>query len=227
MKGKSSLIRGYVWDPGSARYRDSAGRYVARARIASLLERSINGRERRVLAGVQALADGAITPKVYAARTAELLKRQYLQNAALAAGGWDKLTPADYGRIGGKLRQEYRRLAGMANGLANGTVSLPQAQNRVHMYLGNARETFHHVERARLKPPKAGMTRLERRVLQPADHCADCLAYAAQGWMPEGMLPVPGQASACNGNCRCAIERKVIPAEDVGKALGKGGVRVE
>ena len=196
-KRKTSILRGYVWDPDSQRYRDSAGRYVARTRITALLERSINGRERRILDGAQALYDGKITPKVYAARTAELVKRQHLQNSALAAGGWDRLTPADYGRIGGNLRSEYKHLANLANGIADGTVSTAQAQNRLHMYMGNARKEFYQVERAHLPKPKAGMSRLERRQLNPADSCDDCIGYAAQGWQAEGVLPVPGEGSQC------------------------------
>ena len=222
-KRKASILRGYVWDTVSQRYRDSGGRYVARTRITALLERSINGRERRILDGAQALYDGKITPKVYAARTAELVKRQHLQNSALAAGGWDRLTPADYGRIGGNLRSEYKHLAGLANGIANGTVSTAQAQNRLHMYMGNARKEFYAVERAHLPKPKAGMTRLERRQLTPADHCPACLIFAGQGWQAQGVLPVPGEGSECNGNCRCELDRKEVPIADAGGMIGTGG----
>ena len=59
-----------------------------------------------------------------------MLKREYLQNAALGAGGWDRLTQADYGRIGGKLRAEYARLANMAEQVAAGEVTAAQAINR-------------------------------------------------------------------------------------------------
>lgn len=33
--------------------------------------------------------------------------------------------------------------------------------------------------------------------------CEDCIGYAAQGWQPIGILPVPGQRCRCNDNCRC------------------------
>ena len=222
-KRKTTILRGYVWDPDLQQYRGPRGTFVKRQKITALLERSINGRERRILDGAQALYDGKITPKVYAARTAELVKRQHLQNSALAAGGWDRLTPADYGRIGGNLRSEYKHLAGLANGIANGTVSTAQAQNRLHMYMGNARKEFYAVERAHLPKPKAGMTRMERRQLNPADHCGDCIGYAAQGWQAEGILPVPGEGSQCDGNCRCSLDRKETPIADAGTMIGTGG----
>jgi len=185
-KRRASILRGYTWEPDLQQYRGPRGTFVKRQKITALLERSINGRERRILDGAQALYDGKITPKVYAARTAELVKRQHLQNSALAAGGWDRLTPADYGRIGGNLRSEYKHLASLANGIADGTVSTAQAQNRLHMYMGNARKEFYAVERAHLPKPKAGMTRLERRQLNPADHCfpAGTLILTDDGTVP-------------------------------------------
>lgn len=33
--------------------------------------------------------------------------------------------------------------------------------------------------------------------------CEDCIGYAAQGWQPIGILPVPGQRCRCHDNCRC------------------------
>ena len=36
--------------------------------------------------------------------------------------------------------------------------------------------------------------------------CQDCRDYAAQGWVPIGTLPPPGQMCACHDRCRCYIE---------------------
>jgi len=212
-----------VWDSASNRYRSLlTGWYVSRARILELLERAINARERQILSGLTAYQDGLLLPSVFAARTSLLVKRQYLQNAALAAGGWDRLTFADYGRIGGILRGVYRRIAQLAIDIEHELVSEAQARNRIHMYMGNARSMFYSVERERLPVPEPGRMYIERRILDPmAVHCDDCVAYAGLGWQPEGVLPVPSQACACDGNCRCTLERKKIFVEDVEKEMGK------
>lgn len=36
--------------------------------------------------------------------------------------------------------------------------------------------------------------------------CQDCRDYAAQGWVPIGSLPPPGQLCVCHDRCRCYID---------------------
>ena len=211
-------LQGYTFDTRARRYRYArTGQFVARNRITELLDRSIAGRERRLFAGVRGVMDGRIRPDVWLTRTKTLLKRQYLQDAALAAGGWDQLTFHDYGRIGGKLQAQYRRLEGMRDGIADGTVSEAQALSRMKMYAGNARAEYYEVERERLPATPADKIRIERRRLGAKDkgNCDDCLRYADTGWQMEGRLPVPTQGSVCNGQCRCDLVRKEVPTQEV------------
>ena len=218
------LLQGYYWDRRNQNYiRAATGRFVARGRIIELLEKSVQGRERRLYEGVRRLVDGRRSPQTFLTYSKLMLKRQYLQEAALAAGGWDRLTPTDYGRVGGKLQAQYRRLAEMTQGIRDGEVSEAQALNRMQMYMGNARAEYFEVERGRLPLVPQGQARIERRRLGIADHCDDCLNYADMGWQPEGALPVPTQGSQCDGNCRCTLERAVVDAERARAAIGTKG----
>ena len=220
------LLQGYVFDRRSGRYvREATGRFVSRSKIVDLLERSIQGRERRLYVGARRAVAGEISPSVWLSRTKTMLKRQYLQDAALAAGGWDRLTPADYGRIGGRIRGQYRYLATMAEGIRDGTISEAQAVSRMRMYVGEARRQFYEVERERRPPPPPGKTRLERRLLAAKDkgNCADCLRYYGMGWQIEGVLPVPGAESICGGNCRCEIIVKIVDTERAEAVIGTKG----
>lgn len=36
--------------------------------------------------------------------------------------------------------------------------------------------------------------------------CEDCIGYDAQGWVPIGLLPPPGQRCRCHDRCRCFVE---------------------
>jgi len=201
---------------------------VSRAKIVDLMEKSVAGRERRLYDGIRRAIDNPASANAWLARTTTMLKRQYLQEAALAAGGWDRLTQADYGRIGGKLQAQYGRLRTMAGELRDGTVTEAQALARMRMYVGNARAEYYEVERERLPPSEAGKMRMERRRLgaSKGGPCVDCLGYAAMGWQLEGTLPVPTQQSLCGGNCRCTLDRKEVPVADtfdwIGRAT-KGG----
>ena len=222
---KPSILRGYIWDAKAQTYLYAATRTpVARARIVAQLERSIVGREHRVLAGLQAFADGDIAPSTFLARSRTLLKRQYLQNASLGSGGWDRLTFREYGRIGGNLRWEMERMRNMAQELAEGKISIAQATNRMHMYLGNARREFYRAEQEHLAQPERGKAWVERRYLDPtAIHCDDCKDYAELGWQPLGVLPPPGDNCQCDGACRCNWSRRQVPVEELYERVAEGG----
>ena len=220
------LLQGYYWDKRSHNYiRAVTGHFVARDRVVELLEKSVAGRERRLYEGVRRLAEGTRSPQVFLSHAKVMLKRQYLQEAALAAGGWDRLTPADYGRVGGKLQAQYRRLSEMTAGIRDGEVSEAQALSRMQMYMGNARAEYFEVERDLLPPVPQGQMRIERRTLgaSKGGPCEDCEKHADKGWQPEGTLPVPTQDSVCDGHCRCTLHRTVVDAERARVAIGTKG----
>lgn len=220
--GPAELVKGYIYDTSVSRYRNLAtGRLVSRSRIIDLMESSTASRARSIQQGTVAMMEERISPSTWLSRSSSMLKREYLQQAALGAGGWDRLTPADYGRIGGRLRGEYGRMARLAQEVRDGTVTPAQALNRIDMYMGNARQQFWLTERERLSRPKEGMATLERRILdKQAQNCPDCITYYDQGWQPAGVLPVPSQACVCDGNCRCTLERREVPEAQVRDMIG-------
>ena len=220
------LLQGYYFDRRSRNYiRAATGRFVARGRVVELLEKSVAARERRLFEGIRRLADGTRSPQVFLSHAKVMLKRQYLQEAALAAGGWDRLTPADFGRVGGKLQAQYRRMTEMTAGIRDGEVSEAQALSRMQMYVGNARAEYFEVERDLLPPVPMGQTRMERRTLgaSKGGPCVDCQKWADMGWQAEEILPVPTQQSVCDGHCRCTLHRVVVDAERATAAMGTKG----
>lgn len=207
---KTDILPGFVWDPKTARFRvltggygQKAGTFVARRRVLELLEAKISEGQMRLQALTQAFMEGHLTAAEWQVAFAQQLKTLYLQQAALGAGGWDRLGPADWGRIGGYLRGEYRRLVGFAQDIIDGRPTLAQALMRAGMYAGKARGMFFSTNtRAHMK---AGFTE-ERRYLGAAEHCEVCIDYAAMGWMPIGTFPEPGTHPFCWGNCKCVKE---------------------
>lgn len=210
------ILPGFTFDRSAGRYRDTTrGQFVSRSRILSLVDAQIHSAEQRLGDLVTALHEQRIAPAIFQEQMRTELRRLHLQNAALGAGGFDNLTQRDYGRAGQMLRGDYQRLTNLAQGVANGTVSLPQALNRVRGYVGTARSNFLHAEREAATQAAAlrGVRLEERRRLGAAEHCDDCVRYAALGWQPLGTLPVPGEASVCNRNCRCSLERQEVTNE--------------
>jgi len=225
--GPTEWLRGYLWDKTIRRYRNAAtGRIVSREKVIGLLDQSLAQREGRITKGVIPFVEGRCTRNEWVSRTQTLVKREYLQSVAVARGGWDRMTPADYGRIGQRLRLEYARLQGTAQDIVDGKCSLAQAEQRMHMALGRVRALAMDVERANQPPAPEGMTRLERRLLGQAEHCDDCVNFYQMGWQPAGTLPSPGDDSLCNGNCKCTLDSIQVPSGEALLYIGradKGG----
>lgn len=220
MPSKPPILPGYTYNGNTSRYRDlTTGRFVGRHNIVSLLEQHVNAKEELLSRLTNDLTAGKISPATYVAQTRQELLTLHLQNAAIGSGGFDRLTPTDYGRIGGTVRDEYRRMAAMAQGVADGTVSEAQALNRLHMYVGNARSQFYAAERDRVAPSSPDMILLGRRVLGTAEHCDDCVTYANHGWQPIENVAIIGD-SQCDGNCRCSTEQREVLAEEADQWIG-------
>lgn len=216
----ADVLPGYTWAAESSRYRSlSTGRFVARRDILGLVGGQVRGAEGRLANLTTAFHEGRLSGSVWMEQMSTELRRLHLQNSALGAGGWDRLTPRDFGRVGGRLQADYRRLEGFAAAIQNGELTLPQALSRTNLYVGNARVQFWEAERDRLVAAP-GMAIVERRVLGDAEHCSDCLGYYDRGWQPVGSLPVPGQQSQCLTYCRCNMLYRTIPAAELGEWLG-------
>ena len=162
-------------------------------------------------------ADGRLgIPAWHKAMRADL-KNLYIQNYLLGRGGKAQLTPADYGSIGGMLKEQYRYLDNFAKELVAGTVTPAQAAMRAEMYARSAKEA-HERGKARAWGEAAD---IERWIVAPMlEHCEDCLAFEAQGWQPRGNFPFPGAGETrCLTNCGC---HKEYGAARPGKSLDIG-----
>lgn len=216
-----SPLIGYSFDDRIGRYRSGqTGRFVARDRILDLLDAQTTGAEQRMRALVTSAHGGELSPSVFAEQMRTELRRLHLQQSALGAGGFDRLTQRDYGRVGGILRGEYQHLEQFVRQIQAGEVTLPEALARANRYIGQARRQFYHAEADR-RQPEGGMVLIEKRVLDPgARHCRDCPGYADRGWEIAGSLPVPGEACECGGHCRCRRVSREVPAGEVGEWIG-------
>lgn len=215
------LLPGFNFDRTSHRYRDlSTGRFVARQHITGLLDNQVQATAETLTALTTAAHEGRLAPAAYVEQMRTEVRRLTLQNAALGAGGFDKLTQSDYGRVGAQLRGEYQRIVQFAEQMKAGEVTLPQALNRAEMYAGTARKQFWEAEAAHVEPSEPGMAILERRLLGVAEHCEDCTQYYDQGWQPLGVLPEPGQESACMSNCKCKKVRMEVRIDEADEWIG-------
>lgn len=217
----ADVLPGYDWSVSAGRYRAQAtGRFVARRDILNLLGNQVTRGENHLHNITTAFHEGRMSASVWSEQMRTEIKRMYLQNSAIGAGGFDRLDQRSYGRIGGSLRAEYARIEQFARDMQDGKVTLPQALARVDGYVGGARRQYWHEERKNAGGEE-GMTAIERRLLDPgARHCRDCPGYYQEGWQVAGVLPVPGEACQCNNHCRCSIDRRNVPTSELGEWIG-------
>lgn len=220
----ADILPGFTFGRDTQRYRDTTtGRFVARADIMGLLETQTESLERRLAGLTTALSEGALSPAYFAEQMRTEVRRAHLQNRALGAGGFERLGFDDYGAVGRKLRDDYARIANLAQGVADGSVTLPQALNRINGYAGNARREFYEAdEKARRDAAEGkGMALLMIRDLGPSEHCPECLDFYQQGWQPQ--LPLPCEDSRCNTHCRCTLRYREVAIDSAGEWIGRRG----
>jgi len=193
---------GYRWDSEAARYRSrDTGRFVAETTIRNDIERFNTTVIRGNLQDITSrMLDGRITLEQWQGQMASELKDAWGVNVRVGRGGASQMTPADYGRYGGRLRYEYQQLTRFAVEIKTGNLTPEQIQFRVGLYANAPRVGYCDGQTS--AHTAAGFI-FEARFLNPGESCQDCISYAAQGKVPIGTLPEPGVGSVCQRNCNC------------------------
>lgn len=198
-------IPDYTWDSrlrgGSGGYRSEAtGRIVARAEVTAQLERVMTASRDNMRAVTQRYLDGELTLPAFQTQMAQEIKTAHVVAAAAAKGGWDRMTPSDWGLVGQRVRSEYGYLRNYAREIASGQQPLNGSMLvRSGMYADAAHTTYAQI-RAR-QAADAGL-REQRRILHARESCNGCIGVAALGWQPLGSLPQIG-SQECRSHCKC------------------------
>lgn len=152
------------------------------------------------------LVRGEVGEDVWYQQMRTLMRTSYRSSTTLANG--KPMTPADWGRFGAEMKKQYQYLDNFRAEILNGKQPIDgRAVTRAGMY-GDA--NYAQYQNWKLKQEvRAGFALEARRVLHPAEHCPDCLTYAAKGWMPAAEVPAIG-ASRCLTHCKCTIETRKI-----------------
>jgi hypothetical protein len=193
----------WSFDKATNRYRDERGRFLSAKSVQALVDGRIGKLDATLRRYTRMLVDGSITLDQWQGSMREAIKAAHIQATIIGNGGRESMGSAEYGRIGQRLRQEYAYLQQFASDLLEQRVSAPMALARASLYANSVRGSFWEGQSIRQEKQGYG---LMQRVLDPgAQHCQDCLDYAARGIVPIGSVPLPGQRCACRARCRCFV----------------------
>ena len=196
----------WSYDVISGRYRAKNGRFLSAKAVEALVDGRIGKLDAMLRRYTRMLIDGAITIDQWQGSVREALKSAHIQAAIIGHGGRDGMGSAEYGRVGQKLRQEYAYLQNFANDILAGRVSAAMGVARIGLYAESVRASYW--EGTNMRQEKQGYSLMRRILDAQAQHCQDCLDYAARGLVPIGSLPLPGQRCACRARCKCRVEYK-------------------
>lgn len=213
----SRLTPQFRYDTGANRFRAGNGKFVARETVKAASESIGAQAARNIESDSQRFYNGEISHADWDAAMRGHIRDLHVSQAALASGGWDAMTPRDWGRSGAAVREQYAYLNGMGERIQSGYYGADLSRNgfmaHAKSYGKAGRQTFERVQ---------GLNALEdlghgevSNVLadRVEEHCngpRNCIAMSALGWVkadhPDWLWP--GER-ICGGGCQCrAATRK-------------------
>lgn len=190
----------FRFSPSAGRYRGPNGRFLPSQRVRALIDRTLDTHTRAVADLTEQFRAREITLGQWEQAMRVELKHIHLYSGMAALGGRAQLTQADFGRIGQRLRMEYRWLTQLADEIQAGRKAVDgRVTNSARHFAQAGRGSFHAIERQEML---ARGFDLEENVLGRAEHCEDCLTETARGRVPIGSLSLI-TTRRCKGNDRC------------------------
>lgn len=200
---------------GVGAYRGPNGRIMPQATVREALDLYVDASENVSRDVSMLLREGQISLSDWHLQMRSHVKDVHLTAAAVQRGGWDNMTPADFGRAGQRIKTQNEFLDNFAQQIADGTQPLDgRFLVRANMYTDASVATFDRFQVNAFK--NAGFDE-ERSILEPgAKHCSECEGEAARGWQPVGSI-VPIGERICLTRCRCTKEFRNSNTGDIVK----------
>jgi hypothetical protein len=199
--------RYYVTAEGAQALGHKPGTFVSQSQMVTLRDSFINEQKQRTNSWAAELANGRITVQQWTLLMRDEIKNNHIAQYLLAHGGRDTMTPADWGRLGQTIRQQYQYLQKFAEDIASGNLTEGQIAARARMYVESSSQSFGQGHQAAMGAPELpqqpgdGKTQCRSNCkcywdireleyqwdcywrLNPAEHCPDCLENAVR-WNP-------------------------------------------
>lgn len=192
------------YDPKSRKFvnRDT-GRTVSRAKVRSLIDDLTATVQKDAKTIATKFESGGINLAEFEIAMRDLLKSGHIIAASIGRGGRLRMTQADWGRVGAKLKWQYGYLSKFARKIERGSISKILTANRAQAYASALHITFY--QSFAVEGEQADERPKVRRILNAKESCDDCVHYASLGFISVDAMPELGSLS-CGDFCKCDLE---------------------
>jgi len=215
----------YTYEPRARKatgaYRDKkTGQFISDKIVISQLDRVGKGLENELGDLAEQLQAGEISTQEWYDMTRGRLKILHGTAAAASRGGFERMTPSDWDRVGGLSKFQYDHLNQFVRDIEAGKPNLYTTDdetgeaklngfflNRAKMYGRAGRSTYWRQE---TDTAQKNGKRFAKRRLGRAEHChtsksrPGCVELAGH-WVPIAEL-VPIGSATCLSSCKCGVD---------------------
>lgn len=199
----------YDFDPNKRSYRNN-GEYVSRRETREKIDKLTEFIKREAGRIAKRYDAGTINAAQFNAEMRELLKAGHIIASSVGRGGLERMTLADWGKVGNKIKWQYSFLDKMTRKLANGAIANTSSRAKSYAsaiyvsyadsYLQTNRE---FIESGGDNNPNGEI--LCRLVTNSKEGCVECAADESLGWIPVSEMDEIGTRQ-CGDFCLCDIE---------------------
>lgn len=212
------------WDISANRYRDDiTGQFISHLHVLNLIDQSMLTATYVADSLAGFVASGTLSALDWKVAFQAEIKGEYIRQYLAGIGGRKMMTPADWGSVGGMLKEQFQWLDGFYNDIVSGKLTEGQIRARMAMYINSGREAY---ERAHGRSATKWGADEVAWILNPAaETCPTCEERALLGWMPmneDGSFPsmdgpsYPGDGSTiCLTNCKCGLAYRNSKTGDI------------
>lgn len=191
----------FTYDKKSARFRDSNGRFITAEKVQGQIQKLTDKLEKDFRSSAKQLNQGKINIAEFQNQMKDLIKSSHTIAGAVAGGGRAHLSQSDWGKIGAKVREQYKFLNQFARDIENGRVSPAQIEHRASTYKDAVRLFFAEIELQK----QLEIDSEAKRELHATESCTDCISWAAKGWIKTKEM-APLGTLICKRFCKCTIK---------------------
>jgi len=197
----------WQWDTASHRYRNTdTGRYLSNQQMLGLRD-TFSAKQSAKVADLAGKVSNGLTVAEWERSMRSTIRTSTVDQYVLGRGGRNAMTPADWGRVGRLVKEQYKYAGAFAQDIADAKLSAAQIAARAQLYMASSTGAYERGRAASFKGlrlpayPADGSQQCKANckcswsiedladryeatwVLGAADHCTTCVSNAGQ-WSP-------------------------------------------